>query len=79
MGGTAQIPAFLGEELAKRLSDAQRAWWERHRDEVVLRLRPLGGPALVSRHIEDGELVWEYPGIGTPRMERICRLPPELT
>jgi hypothetical protein len=48
-------------------------------DEGTLRLRPLGGPALVSRHSENGELVWLYPGIGTTRMQRICRLPPELT
>ena len=29
-----QILAFLGEALTERLSEAQRAWWERHCDEL---------------------------------------------
>ncbi len=35
MGDTAQILAFLGEELAARLSEAQHAWWEPHRDQLI--------------------------------------------
>ncbi|MCZ6659764.1 MAG: hypothetical protein O7C67_20955 [Gammaproteobacteria bacterium] len=36
----------------------------------------LGGPRVVTRYLDDGDLVWEYPGIGTTRMRRICKLPP---
>jgi hypothetical protein len=34
-----------------------------------------GGPHVVSRYRDGGELVWEYPQFGTTRMKRICRLP----
>ena len=40
----------------------------------VFELHPFGGPALVRRRIENGELVWDYPGIGTTRMRRICQM-----
>jgi hypothetical protein len=29
-----QIAAFLAEQLAQRLSEPQRSWWQRHRDEL---------------------------------------------
>jgi hypothetical protein len=35
----------------------------------------LGGPRVVSRYMQDGDLLWEYPTVGTTRMRRICRLP----
>lgn len=36
-----------------------------------------GGPRVVTRFMEDGDLYWDYPGIGRTRMKRICRLPAE--
>jgi alpha-beta hydrolase superfamily lysophospholipase len=41
----------------------------------VFELHPFGGPALVRRRRDGDELVWDYPGIGTTRMRRICRVP----
>jgi hypothetical protein len=45
--------------------------------EGRLEFYALGGPHVVSRYLDGDELVWEYPGIGTTRMKRICKLPPD--
>lgn len=34
-----------------------------------------GGPRVVTRFMEDGDLYWDYPNIGRTRMKRICKLP----
>lgn len=41
----------------------------------TLEFYAFGGPRVVSRYMEDDELIWEYPSIGTTRMKRICKLP----
>ena len=42
----------------------------------ILQFRPFGLPfVLVTRELQDGDLVWNYPGVGEVRMERICRVP----
>ena len=44
-----------------------------------LKFFAFGGPHVVSRYLnEAGDLMWKYPGIGTTRMKRICKLPDEL-
>ena len=43
--------------------------------EKQLHFFAFGGPHVVSRYLDGDELVWIYPGIGTTRMKRICKLP----
>ena len=43
--------------------------------EKQLHFYAFGGPHVVSRYLEGDELIWIYPGFGTTRMERICKLP----
>lgn len=41
----------------------------------VMNFRPLGLPyIIVSRELQGDQLVWDYPGIGEVRMERVCSL-----
>jgi hypothetical protein len=44
--------------------------WKNNRLEFYA----FGGPLVVSRFMRDGDLYWDYPGIGRTRMKRICRL-----
>lgn len=41
----------------------------------VLHFEPFGLPiTIVTRRLENDELIWTYPGYGTNRMQRVCRL-----
>ena len=43
--------------------------------EGVLHFEPFGLPiTIVTRRLENDELIWTYPGFGTNRMQRVCRL-----
>lgn len=45
-------------------------------NDNTFELYPFGLPfALVTRKIENDELVWKYPGVGIVKMKRICRIP----
>jgi hypothetical protein len=46
----------------------------------VMRFHPFGLPiTLVTRRMDDDELVWTYPGIDDDiRMKRLCELPPQV-
>ncbi len=45
-------------------------------NDNTFELYPLGLPfALVTRKMENDELVWKYPGVGIVRMKRICQMP----
>ena len=35
------------------------------------------GPVVVRRYMDGEQLLWDYPGGSTTRMERICTLPEE--
>lgn len=53
-----------------RMSQATATW-----QGGKLHQKLLGGPTVVKRYIEDGVYKWEYPGNGTLRMKRICKVP----
>jgi hypothetical protein len=46
----------------------------------VMRFRPFGLPfTFVTRRMDDGELVWTYPGVDADiRMNRLCELPDQV-
>jgi hypothetical protein len=62
-----QIGPFL---FCLRTSQATAVWKDNQ-----LHQKLFGGPTVVKRYIEDGVYRWEFPGKGTIRMKRICKLP----
>ncbi len=53
-----------------RMSQATAVW-----ENKQLHQKLFGGPTVVKRYIEDGIYKWEYPGMGTIKMKRICEVP----
>ena len=64
-------PKQIGPLLfCMRMSQATATWQDNQ-----LHQKLFGGPTVVKRYIEDGVYKWEYPGNGTIKMKRICKLP----
>jgi hypothetical protein len=52
-----------------------RTWSSERFIDGVLHHYAFGVVPVVTRELEDGDLVWKYPGFGETRMKRICTLP----
>ena len=53
-----------------RTSHATTVW-----ENNQLHFKAFGGPTVVKRYIEDGVYKWDYPNLGTIKMQRICKVP----
>ena len=73
-------PDMLSNDVAPRqigpllfclhMSQATAVWKNNQLNQKLF-----GGPTVVKRYIKDGVYQWEYPGNGTVKMKRICKLP----
>ena len=64
-------PRQIGPFLFCLLTSQATAVWK----DNQLHQKLFGVPTVVKRYIENGKYHWEYPGMGTIKMKRICKLP----